>query len=196
MSLAWKRTATSPAGVFSLLIPNSAALSSPPHICRLSPLSPYLYSQKTTPPWLRNAATREKRVWLHTERVPKSVAQDPPHRRRGQTRRLIIEPIVADDVYATQYDQPTALVIQNLEPEISEAVSQALGTQTVFEIIELEPENTINSEHGGNVKSTSLAESGYLLEYSALVRACKRTNYAATTAMLALFGHRRPQTRS
>ncbi|EIW57023.1 NAD-P-binding protein [Trametes versicolor FP-101664 SS1] len=72
-------------------------------------------------------------------------------------------------------------------PELAEAASQALGTKMEFESIdEATAKNILNSEQGEEVDE---AEREYLLEYYALVRAGK-TNYVATTAMLAFLGHR------
>ncbi|KAL1938462.1 hypothetical protein VTO73DRAFT_11702 [Trametes versicolor] len=97
-------------------------------------------------------------------------------------------------------------------PELAEAASQALGAKMEFESINEETAKKIlNSEQGEEIdEGTPIshpsasesnvqyltppyrgppAEREYLLEYYALVRAGK-TNYVATTAMLAFFGHR------
>ncbi|EIW57020.1 uncharacterized protein TRAVEDRAFT_21922 [Trametes versicolor FP-101664 SS1] len=94
-------------------------------------------------------------------------------------------------------------------PELAESASQALCTKTEFESID---EYVLHMSHPGVChsrpprlasgtprrkssspnkarKSTKPSASTYLLEYYALVRAGK-TNYVATTAMLAFFGHR------
>ncbi|KAI0820492.1 NAD-P-binding protein [Trametes gibbosa] len=72
-------------------------------------------------------------------------------------------------------------------PELAVAASQALGTKMEFESIDEDSAKAIlNSSQGEEVDA---AEREYLLEYYALVRAGK-TNYTATTAMLAFFGHR------
>ncbi|KAL7278444.1 hypothetical protein ACG7TL_007441 [Trametes sanguinea] len=72
-------------------------------------------------------------------------------------------------------------------PELAVAASQALGTKMEFESIdEATAKKILNSEQGEEVDE---AEREYLLEYYSLVREGK-TNYTATTAMLAFFGHR------
>ncbi|KAI0632653.1 NAD-P-binding protein [Trametes polyzona] len=72
-------------------------------------------------------------------------------------------------------------------PELAVAASQALGTKLEFESIDEETAKKIlSSEQGEEVDE---AEREYLLEYYSLVREGK-TNYTATTAMLAFFGHR------
>ncbi|KAI9061928.1 NAD-P-binding protein [Trametes sanguinea] len=72
-------------------------------------------------------------------------------------------------------------------PELAVAASQALGTKMEFESIdEVMAKKILNSEQGEEVDE---AEREYLLEYYSLVREGK-TNYTATTAMLAFFGHR------
>ncbi|KAI0351198.1 NAD-P-binding protein [Trametes cingulata] len=72
-------------------------------------------------------------------------------------------------------------------PELAVAASQALGAKMEFESIdEATAKKILNSEQGEEVDE---AEREYLLEYYSLVREGK-TNYTATTAMLAFFGHR------
>ncbi|CDO76593.1 hypothetical protein BN946_scf184868.g7 [Trametes cinnabarina] len=72
-------------------------------------------------------------------------------------------------------------------PELAVAASQALGTKMEFESIdEAMAKKILSSEQGEEVDE---AEREYLLEYYSLVREGK-TNYTATTAMLAFFGHR------
>ncbi|KAI0323311.1 NAD-P-binding protein [Cubamyces sp. BRFM 1775] len=72
-------------------------------------------------------------------------------------------------------------------PELAVAASQALGTKMEFESIDEDTAKKIlNSEQGEEIDE---AEREYLLEYYSLVREGK-TNYTATTAMLAYFGHR------
>ncbi|KAI8992752.1 NAD-P-binding protein [Trametes punicea] len=83
-------------------------------------------------------------------------------------------------------------------PELAVAASQALGTKMEFESIDEETAKKIlSSEQGEEVDEACRRQSGlidvaereYLLEYYSLVREGK-TNYTATTAMLAFFGHR------
>ncbi|EIW57016.1 uncharacterized protein TRAVEDRAFT_49825 [Trametes versicolor FP-101664 SS1] len=72
-------------------------------------------------------------------------------------------------------------------PELPQAASQALGTKMEFESIHEDTmKKILSSEQGEEVDEAKLE---YLLEYYALVRAGK-TNYVATTAMLAFLGHR------
>ncbi|KAI0753734.1 hypothetical protein C8Q74DRAFT_1211348 [Fomes fomentarius] len=71
--------------------------------------------------------------------------------------------------------------------ELAVAASQALGTKMTFESIdEATAKKILNSEQGEEVDE---AEKEYLLEYYSLVREGK-TNYTATAAMFAFFGHR------
>ncbi|EIW57018.1 uncharacterized protein TRAVEDRAFT_49827 [Trametes versicolor FP-101664 SS1] len=71
--------------------------------------------------------------------------------------------------------------------ELAEAASQALGTKMEFESIdEATAKKVLSSEQGEEVDE---AEREYLLEYYVLVHAGK-TNYIATTAMLAFPRHR------
>ncbi|OJT12064.1 hypothetical protein TRAPUB_11388 [Trametes pubescens] len=98
-------------------------------------------------------------------------------------------------------------------PELAEAASQALGTNMEFESIDeyVPPIRPLSSPNRScltrpaaerprrrssaenrvqkSTKRVSKAEREYLLEYYALLRADK-TNYVATTAMLAFSGHR------
>ncbi|RPD58586.1 NAD-P-binding protein, partial [Lentinus tigrinus ALCF2SS1-7] len=72
-------------------------------------------------------------------------------------------------------------------PELAQAASQALGTKMEFEAIdEATAKKILNSPQGAEVDE---AEREYLLEYYSLVREGK-TNYTATTSMLAYFGTR------
>ncbi|KAI1795291.1 NAD-P-binding protein [Ganoderma leucocontextum] len=71
--------------------------------------------------------------------------------------------------------------------ELAQAASQALGTKMEFESIDDETAKQIlNSDQGAEVDE---AEREYLLEYYSLVREGK-TDYTATTAMLAYLGTR------
>ncbi|PIL26453.1 hypothetical protein GSI_12211 [Ganoderma sinense ZZ0214-1] len=71
--------------------------------------------------------------------------------------------------------------------ELAQAASQALGTKMEFESIDNDTAKQIlNSDQGAEVDE---AEREYLLEYYSLVREGK-TNYTATTAMLAYLGTR------
>jgi uncharacterized protein YbjT (DUF2867 family) len=72
-------------------------------------------------------------------------------------------------------------------PELAEAASQALGTRMEFEsITEATAKKILSSEQGEEVDE---AEKEYLLEYYSLIREGK-TNYVATAAFQAIFGHR------